>query len=120
MLSPSIPEVCVEWAPFELRSGASESDLIEAAEQLQNGFLELQPGFVRRELLRGDGRRWVDLIVWANRGDAERAAARVGASDACRAYFSLMHDTEAGIQHFSRAWHCGPAGSRSDVESSDD
>jgi len=109
MSGTKLEDVCIEWAPFELRVGVTESDLLEAAEDLQNRFLDAQPGFVRRELLRGAERRWVDLIVWASRADADRAAARARESSACRNYFGLMADVRGGVQYSSRAEHYGPA-----------
>ena len=97
----------VEWAPFRLAAGADEAALLAASATLQREFLERQPGYVRRELLRGDDGGWVDVIVW--RDDASAAAAMQAAmeSTTCRAYFRLMQgggemDAGAGVLHLRR------------------
>lgn len=80
----------VEWAPFRLRSGVAECDLLNASQELQAGFLARQPGFIRRELLRRNGIDFVDLVWWESRGAAETAMQRAGMSDLCARYFALM------------------------------
>ena len=65
----------VEWAPFQLNDGVSESDLINAAEKIQSEFLASQPGYVKRELLKASGEVWVDLIHWTDKESAFRQEA---------------------------------------------
>ncbi|MEW6681905.1 MAG: hypothetical protein AB1451_03150 [Nitrospirota bacterium] len=98
----------VEWAPFELADGASEADLLKASAALQSDFLDRQPGFVRRELLKGKDGKWVDLVYWSNREAAERAVQEAAASPACHRYFQLMREADhadpgAGVVHLERA-----------------
>jgi hypothetical protein len=98
------PGYIVEWAPFELGDGANEADLLTASAALQTDFLSKQPGFVRRELLKGMGDRWVDLVYWSNREAAERAMQEAAASPACHRYFQLMRGADhqepgAGVLH---------------------
>jgi len=45
--------VTLEWAPFSLKEGVSEAEILKASENLQTEFLCQQKGFIRRELLRG-------------------------------------------------------------------
>lgn len=80
----------IEWAPFSLVEGAEENALLAASDSLQKDFLVKQPGFVARELLRVGPRRFVDLLRWQSRADAEEAMKAVSQSSACQAYFSLM------------------------------
>lgn len=99
---------CIEWAPFLLAEGISEETLLRASATLQDDFLSLQPGFRRRELLRGPGgRQWVDFVVWKDRLSADAALARVAQSPACHAYFQLMvqanlHEPGAGVLHLQQ------------------
>ena len=82
--------VVVEWAPFRLAEGADAAALLEASEALQRDFLRRQPGFVRRELLRDETGRFVDLVVWADHSSAMAAMSAAAASPVCSAYFHLM------------------------------
>jgi hypothetical protein len=83
-------ELVVEWAPFQLADGVTEEQLLAASEMLQREFLARQPGFVRRELLRGRGGQWVDLVHWETAEAASAVFAAAGTSAICRAYFELM------------------------------
>jgi hypothetical protein len=99
--------VVVEWAPFTVKEGVEDADLLAASEALQSEFLSHQPGFVGRELLKGQNGQWVDLAVWRSKADAERAVANAATSPVCHRYFQLMvdadhADTGAGVLHLER------------------
>jgi len=99
----------VEWAPFKVASHVSEQQLFEAANALENDFLKQQAGYVRRELLRGEGNNWVDLVYWSSPEKAQAASKNFMESAACQQYFSLMTDTDgSGVAHYAQAhsWHC--------------
>lgn len=99
-------EVTVEWAPFRLAPGVDEAALVAASAALQEHFLARQAGFLRRELLRGPGGLFVDLVHWRDRASAEAAMAQVASSSACAGYFALMagSDVAAGseVLHLER------------------
>ncbi len=100
-------EAVIEWAPFRLKAGVPDEALFEASETLQADFIDRQPGFVQRELLKGSDREWVDLVWWESREAADRAVANAAASAACHAYFQLMEEADhaapgAGVLHFAR------------------
>ena len=102
----------IEWAPFRLAAGATEAELLAASAELQAGFLGRQPGFVRRELLRGDG-GWADLVYWTDRAAADRAMQAVAGSAACQRYFALLADVGAAtstgpVAHFACVASYGP------------
>lgn len=97
----------IEWAPFTLAEGVDEATLLAASEALQREFLSQQRGFVRRELLRGPGSQWVDLVYWASQEAAEAAMQQVADSPVCRRYFALMTGADAnepggGVLHFAQ------------------
>ena|SRR5688572_30364998 len=85
----------VEWAPFRLKPGVDESDLLRVSDDLQAEFLDHQTGFVRRELFKGGGGNFVDVIWWSSRKAAEDALASAARSPACGRYFQLMQDVNA-------------------------
>lgn len=97
----------IEWAPFRLADGVSEAALLEASEALQREFLQHQPGFLRRELLRGTDGEWVDLVAWKDRQSADAVMDAVRTSGVCHAYFRLMAggdtmDPGEGVLHVQR------------------
>lgn len=97
----------IEWAPFELTEGVDEKTLLQASETLQRDFLGKQKGFIRRELLKGKGKHWVDLVYWQSRDDAEQAAKNAANSAVSRNYFQCMlaadhDDPSGGVLHFER------------------
>ena len=58
--------VVIEWAPFEVREGVSDEELMQASERVQSEFLIKQKGYIKRELFRGEDNQWVDLVYWAS------------------------------------------------------
>lgn len=97
----------IEWAPFRLRQDVDETQLLAASTELQEHFLGKQKGLVRRELLRREGREWVDLVVWENLKSAQEAGKNAASSPACFEYFRLMDGEDhsepgAGVLHLER------------------
>ena len=100
-------DVVVEWAPFRLAAGAEEAALLEASDAIQRDFLRHQPGFVRRELLRGADGQWADLVVWTDEPAATAAVRAAASSAVCNAYFHLMAggdsmDAATSVLHLHR------------------
>jgi hypothetical protein len=93
----------IEWAPFKLKEGTTESDLIAASNRFQETFLGKQKGFVRRELLRKTSGEYVDLVYWKTSDDAGRAMASAEGSEATATYLSVMDanggDAGDGVLH---------------------
>lgn len=84
--------------------------MADAADALERDFLSKQDGYIRRELLKGDGKKWVDLVYWSSPETAALAAKAAGESEVCYKYFSLMagvEDAGNGVSHFTRvrAWN---------------
>ena len=103
--------IIVEWAPFEVRKGVSNEQLLQASEHLQNEFLVKQKGYIKRELLKGEGKQWVDLVYWASEEDAQAAIQNAMNCEACGAFFELMEgisdleeviDPAEGVFHYKR------------------
>jgi len=97
----------VEWAPFRAAAGVDEAALLAASRVLQSDFLDKQEGFIRRELLKGPGDSWADLLYWESREAAEQAVRNAADSPACARYFVLIamdggSDPGAGIIHLEQ------------------
>jgi hypothetical protein len=80
----------LEFAPFDLADGISETELLDASEALQSEFLDRQDGFLKRELVRRDERHWVDIVYWRDKEAVERAMKNAEESPVCFRYFQLM------------------------------
>jgi hypothetical protein len=80
----------IEWAPFRLREGVTESELLEASNAIQRNFLDGRPGFLRRELARSDDGLWSDVVQWSDAAAAAAAMEAAGSSETCHRYFHLM------------------------------
>jgi hypothetical protein len=104
--SIDMEQQAIEWAPFSLKAGVSEVDLIRASDEMQRQFLAGQRGFRRRELLKRDSGGFVDLVRWQSRESAEAAMRVAGSNAACAGYFALMRfdappQDAAGVQHLA-------------------
>lgn len=100
-------KLTVEWAPFKLAEEIDEATLLEAAEVLQTEFVSKQPGFISRELLKGQGNQWAEIIYWNSLEEAEQASQNATNSPICLKYFALMigpdpNDPSAGVTHFEQ------------------
>jgi hypothetical protein len=98
-------DVVIEWAPYIAKEGVSEQDLIQASNAVQAEFLEKQKGYIKRELLKGEGDQWVDLVYWASHDDAQQAMLDVHQSPVCLNYFGMMatvdhDDPSKGVFHY--------------------
>ena len=93
-----------EWASIRLGDGKTEEDLLAASAAFQKDFLDQQPGFVRRELLRLKEGAYVDAIHWRSMDDAAAIMEKAADSAACQAYFSVMKmdsdDPSSGVEHY--------------------
>ncbi|KZK78057.1 hypothetical protein PsW64_03695 [Pseudovibrio sp. W64] len=80
----------IEFAPFHLAEGKSESDLVAASERFQAEFLNEHKGFIRRSLVKHEDGAYADIVVWADSSASEKAFAAAGQHEAGQAYFSLI------------------------------
>lgn len=94
----------VEWAPFEVKEGVSEKQLVSAAQAVESQFLRSQAGYISRSLLKGKDGKWVDIVQWETEADAQNAAKQAYESPICYSYFSLMkgieHSDISNVKHF--------------------
>ena len=61
----------VMFISFNLVKGASVPDFLQASEELSNGYMSKQKGFVSwKQLVEGD--LWADLLTWETMEDAKR------------------------------------------------
>jgi len=97
----------VEWAPFDVKEGITEAQLIAASNRLQLEFLSKQKGYIKRSLLKGKGSQWVDIIHWESIGDAHEALNQAASCVVCAEFFALLVMTDPtnaseGIFHYEQ------------------
>ena len=95
----------IEMAEIKLVEGKTEADLIAGAEQMRDGFLSKQPGFISHDLVSmGDG-KYADIVRWKTDEQAREAMGKAETSTACAGYFTLMEfdpeNPHEGVSHFS-------------------
>ncbi len=99
-----MPNPTVETATIVLRPETTEAQLLAVSAAFQSEFLDHQPGFVRRELLKLDERRFLDLIHWETSKAAQAVIGAAANSSVCSRYFSVMEmgaDPGAGVTHYT-------------------
>ena len=104
-MKETVNNITIEWAPFEVADHVTDEHFLEAAANLETSFLQQQDGYLRRELLRGKGRQWVDLVYWSSPETAAKAVQAANESETCLQYFSLMigvEDAVDGIFHYKQ------------------
>ncbi len=79
-----------EWAEFHRLPGVSEATLLAAAADMQTRFLDLQPGYLSRQLPALGDSHYADVICWRDAGSAATAIAVAPQYPECRAYFALL------------------------------
>ncbi|MDD9966451.1 MAG: hypothetical protein OXR73_09520 [Myxococcales bacterium] len=85
-------------APITLASGVSEKELLAASDRFQTGFVDHQPGVLRRELVKKSEGRYVDIVLFRSIEDANDVMAREQESKLCAEFFALMDMSDAATQ----------------------
>lgn len=80
----------LEYAPFRLKAGVSETDLTKASAALQTEFLAAQPGFVRRDLVK-TATGYADLVLWSSHELAAAAMEKFTQNPVGARYFGLIN-----------------------------
>lgn len=89
-----------EIAWFKLVPGATEQQMLEGAQHVQDHFLPRFDGRVTRELMaQDDGGYWIDSIHWRSLGDFEKAAAEILTDEDGAAIMSLIDTSSMAWFH---------------------
>ena len=96
----------IEVSQFKLVPGADESRFLEAAETSQREFLAQQPGFISRELLRGDDGAWLDMVRFESAEAARDAFAAFAGHPGAREFEQMLDFATVKASHWSpvRSW----------------
>ena len=83
-------ETIVLSVPIEPADGVDEDTLLKASKTFQDNFASKPKGFISRQLLRGQGGKWVDLVFWEGRENVEQLLKNEENSAVCHEFFKLM------------------------------
>ena len=93
----------VEMAPFELAAGVTSTQLLDASNQIEIGFLANCEGYVARTLVKTGENAYMDIVYWQTMKDARAAAEKIFESPACQAYLGCIkmeEGVEPQIKHY--------------------
>lgn len=89
----------VELASFELASGIEVEDFLVVSTFFQMEFVEKQPGFISRNLIKR-GNRWSDLVVWQDMKSAENVSKAMGSSLDAKDYGRMIAPESVKVEHY--------------------
>ena len=80
----------IYYVSFKLKKGASIPDFLLAAEQLNNGYMSKQKGYISwKQLVDGD--TWADFITFETMDDAKRIAEPSGQNELAEKFYSFIN-----------------------------
>lgn len=82
-------------APIKLVEGKTEADLLSASEKFQKEFVSLQPGVLRRELVKKSEGEYMDIIQFRSRKDVDEVMEKEKTSPVCHEFFALIEMSNA-------------------------
>jgi hypothetical protein len=80
----------VFYVSYKLKKGASERDFLLAAEELNDGYMSKQKGYISWKQLR-DGETWVDFLTFETMADAQRAEEANEPNELAERFYSYIN-----------------------------
>ena len=87
---------------YALKSGVTESEFLAASAGLAPELATLE-GFIRRELLKGEDERWLDVVYWQTRENADRSEDTIQRLPACARCIAMMEFESLTVTHLTVA-----------------
>jgi heme-degrading monooxygenase HmoA len=95
-------KVVIEITQFKLVKDVADQDFLREAEHVQHIFLEKQPGYIDRELLKDEAGQWADILHWGTTQQAQAAAQAMLQEPACQGFISMIDPQSVKMLHFER------------------
>jgi len=89
----------VEVVLFCVKDGIKEMAFLREAAVVQT-WIEQQPGFVSRELLKTPENQWLDTVRWTSIELAHQAADKIMNDDHCKPFMDMIDETGMQMWHF--------------------
>ena len=104
--------VVIEITQFTLLKGVDEQEFRDEAEHIQHLFLEKQPGYIDRELLKDAAGQWADVLHWESTAQAQAAAQAMLQEPTCQRFLAMVDPQNVTMLHFERQKKWGEIGSK--------
>ena len=98
----------VEIVLFRLNANVAESDFLGAVAAMTPD-LRTAPGYLRRELLRGDDGLWVDVLHWRSLAEAQQAMEAMMAKPSMQPFMAMLDGSSLEMHHYEEAVTYGGA-----------
>ncbi len=89
----------IELASFKLEDTINEVDFLDISTDFQKNFVEQQPGFIQRKLIRKED-TWCDLVVWENMTFAEAVSKAMGNNESAKKYGACIKAGTVTVEHY--------------------
>jgi hypothetical protein len=80
----------IALAPFRLKPGISEDDLMRISDDFEEQFVQHQEGILRRILVKDGKGGYADIVFFADAAALDRVIEAEQTSDVCAALFAVM------------------------------
>ena len=82
----------IALAPFRLKDGISEDDLVKTSDDFEQQFVQAQQGILKRILVKDGTGGYADIAFFESAAAIERVMEAEQSSKVCAAYFAIMQD----------------------------
>jgi hypothetical protein len=96
--------VALEVVLYRLASGVEEARFLAETAWMQQ-WLEVQPGYLSRELAKSADGLWIDIVTWRTMEAAAQAAEKFGQEPKAQEFGLYVDLAELQMLHFNRQLH---------------
>jgi hypothetical protein len=82
----------IALAPFRLKEGVSEDELVTTSDEFEQQFVQLQKGILKRILVKDGTGGYADVVFFADAAAIDRVVEAEQSSEVCAAFFAIMED----------------------------
>lgn len=100
------PETVAEIVTFTLNDGVDETAFVEATKGTE-AFVSTAPGFISRQLSRGQNGIWTDYVLWSDLASAQAAGAAVMAEPGFAQFIGAIDPNSVKMRHEPVIWSMG-------------
>jgi hypothetical protein len=80
----------IALAPFRLKDGIFEDDLLKTSDDFETQFVRKQEGILQRILVKDGNGGYADIVFFADAAAIERVIEAEQSSEVCAAFFAIM------------------------------
>jgi hypothetical protein len=82
----------IALAPFRLKPGVTEADLLKASDEFEEQFVQKQEGIRQRILVKASDGGYADIVFFEDAAAIDRVIEAEQSSEVCAAFFAVMDD----------------------------